>query len=131
MYSAYDDGASLPVAIIYGIVSAGLNMLSVGSTANAGKDIAGMAIEGFADLVFGTGFNSVFSALTKAFFPNEKVNDTSRKSSCSALNVALRAQRNSRTRMIDGRLVLISKKASYPYLDYNADPHKLYCNVRF
>ena len=65
-HSNYQKGASLDSAIVSGVVSGVCGALSIGNLANLGSNsLANVAATASADLVFGTGYNSIAAATSQ------------------------------------------------------------------
>ena len=127
-YTVYEDGGTLMGSLGSGFISALFSMVSFGDLATAGKDLASIAISGFVDLIFGTGFSSMDSAISKTITENNP-----RGLSCnkSALDVLMRKRRISTIRIYNGRAVVVgTKNCSYPRRRDN-DPSRVYCYVQF
>ena len=124
---AYEGGASWGGIVGSGITSALFNAICFGELSNAGDDLAGVAISGFIDFVFGTGYTTMDEAISKTLIENTSKNKI-QKNTFSAIDVVMRSRQISRTRIYNGQVITIgSGKRSRP--GPRSDPNKLYCYV--
>ena len=125
-YTSYCNGASVGGAILCGTVSALATTCSISNLAGfqgSGLDLATTAVT---DAVFGTGYNSMSAAVTKAVVDNSNSEVVGKKTT-SALTVARRTTQIANTRIIDGNPVSVKRRASYVYYDED----RVYCYVQF
>ena len=120
-YTSYSKGANLKNSIISGTVSGLATTCSIGNLATIQGATLDIATNAVVDTVFGTGYNTLSSAITKS------VTNTSKSNTTSVLSTVRRSNQTANTRIVNGTKIYINKNSTYVDSRYS---NRIYCYVK-
>ena len=123
-YSCYQNGTSFGTAFLCGVLSGVGTVCSIGNLASFQGSTIDFVTTVVTDAVFGTGYNCISTATTKAAIDSSGHNI--RKSpTTSTITIVKTKRKNANTRIVNGKVISLDKKSSYVHWDNN----RIYCDV--